>query len=89
MREICNALAVGGPARSGEVKFENGREKLKQSNFRDISLADNVATQATLGEVSTMGRNRNPIAIYKVSAQGHCRLSTHKMRVDIDPRKKK
>ncbi|KAG9443405.1 hypothetical protein H6P81_014745 [Aristolochia fimbriata] len=47
-REIKNVLAVGGPARSGEVKFENWREKLEQSGFRSISLAGNAATQATL-----------------------------------------
>ncbi|XP_010278894.1 PREDICTED: protein SCARECROW [Nelumbo nucifera] len=47
-REIRNVLAVGGPARSGEVKFHNWREKLKQSGFRGISLAGNAATQATL-----------------------------------------
>ncbi|KAF8397077.1 hypothetical protein HHK36_018715 [Tetracentron sinense] len=47
-REIRNVLAVGGPARSGEVKFHNWREKLQQSGFRGISLAGNAATQATL-----------------------------------------
>ncbi|XP_058110825.1 protein SCARECROW [Magnolia sinica] len=47
-REIRNVLAVGGPARSGEVKFENWREKMEQSGFRGISLAGNAATQATL-----------------------------------------
>ncbi|XP_042476884.1 protein SCARECROW [Macadamia integrifolia] len=47
-REIRNVLAVGGPARSGEVKFHNWREKLKQSGFREVSLAGNAATQATL-----------------------------------------
>lgn len=47
-REIRNVLAVGGPARSGEVKFENWREKLEQAGFRGISLAGNAATQATL-----------------------------------------
>ncbi|XP_077222645.1 protein SCARECROW-like [Tasmannia lanceolata] len=47
-REIRNVLAVGGPARSGELKFQNWREKLEQSGFRGISLAGNAATQATL-----------------------------------------
>lgn len=47
-KEIRNVLAVGGPARSGEVKFENWREKLEQSGFRGISLGGNAATQATL-----------------------------------------
>ncbi|KAL6146401.1 hypothetical protein ACLB2K_057080 [Fragaria x ananassa] len=47
-REIRNVLAVGGPSRSGEVKFHNWREKFQQSGFRGISLAGNAATQATL-----------------------------------------
>nr|UPT51063.1 GRAS protein [Cucumis melo] len=47
-REIRNVLAVGGPSRSGEVKFQNWREKLQQSGFKGISLAGNAATQATL-----------------------------------------
>ncbi|KAK9289495.1 hypothetical protein L1049_007650 [Liquidambar formosana] len=47
-REIRNVLAVGGPSRSGEVKFHNWREKLQQCGFRGISLAGNAATQATL-----------------------------------------
>ncbi|WOL03884.1 protein SCARECROW 2-like isoform X3 [Canna indica] len=47
-REIRNVLAVGGPARSGEVKFTNWREKLSQSGFRGVSLAGNAAAQATL-----------------------------------------
>ncbi|XP_015575205.1 protein SCARECROW isoform X2 [Ricinus communis] len=47
-REIRNVLAVGGPSRSGEVKFHNWREKLRQSGFKGISLAGNAATQATL-----------------------------------------
>ncbi|EHA8592035.1 putative protein SCARECROW 1 [Cocos nucifera] len=47
-REIRNVLAVGGPARTGEVKFGNWREKLSQSGFRVISLAGNAAAQATL-----------------------------------------
>ncbi|KAK6943310.1 Transcription factor GRAS [Dillenia turbinata] len=47
-REIRNVVAVGGPARSGEVKFHNWREKLQECGFRGISLAGNAATQATL-----------------------------------------
>lgn len=47
-REIRNVLAVGGPARTGEVKFGNWREKLGQSGFRGISLAGNAFDQATL-----------------------------------------
>uniref|UniRef100_A0A2N9G7M7 Uncharacterized protein n=1 Tax=Fagus sylvatica TaxID=28930 RepID=A0A2N9G7M7_FAGSY len=47
-REIRNVLAVGGPSRSGEVKFHNWREKLQQCGFKGISLAGNAATQATL-----------------------------------------
>ncbi|CAL9133462.1 unnamed protein product [Musa acuminata var. zebrina] len=47
-REIRNVLAVGGPARTGEVKFSNWREKLGQSGFRGVSLAGNAAAQATL-----------------------------------------
>ncbi|XAR55695.1 hypothetical protein NMG60_11035863 [Bertholletia excelsa] len=47
-REIRNVLAVGGPSRSGQMKFNNWREKLEQSGFQGISLAGNAATQATL-----------------------------------------
>ncbi|KAG2719227.1 hypothetical protein I3760_03G258000 [Carya illinoinensis] len=47
-REIRNVLAVGGPSRSGEVKFHNWREKLQQCGFKGISLGGNAATQATL-----------------------------------------
>ncbi|XP_020598478.1 protein SCARECROW [Phalaenopsis equestris] len=47
-REIRNVLAVGGPARSGEAKFGNWREKLSQSGFRGVSLAGNAHAQATL-----------------------------------------
>ncbi|KAJ0088313.1 hypothetical protein Patl1_31645 [Pistacia atlantica] len=46
--EIRNVLAVGGPSRSGDIKFHNWREKLQQSGFKGISLAGNAATQATL-----------------------------------------
>ncbi|KAJ1378234.1 hypothetical protein SESBI_48065 [Sesbania bispinosa] len=47
-REIRNVLAVGGPSRTGEIKFHNWREKLQQCGFRGISLAGNAATQASL-----------------------------------------
>ncbi|XP_020695561.2 protein SCARECROW 1 [Dendrobium catenatum] len=47
-REIRNVLSVGGPARSGEIKFGNWREKLSQSGFRGVSLAGNAHAQATL-----------------------------------------
>lgn len=47
-REIRNVLAVGGPSRTGEVKFNNWREKLDQSGFKPLSLAGNAAAQATL-----------------------------------------
>lgn len=47
-REIRNVLAVGGPSRSGEVKFHCWREKLQQCGFKGFSLAGNAATQATL-----------------------------------------
>ncbi|CAK9139578.1 unnamed protein product [Ilex paraguariensis] len=47
-REIRNVLSVGGPSRSGQVKFNNWREKLQQCGFRGISLAGNAAEQATL-----------------------------------------
>ncbi|PWA74404.1 Transcription factor GRAS [Artemisia annua] len=47
-KEIRNVLAIGGPSRSGEVKFNNWREKLEQSGFKGISLAGNAAAQATL-----------------------------------------
>lgn len=47
-KEIRNVLAVGGPSRTGEVKFHNWREKMQQSGFKGISLGGNAATQATL-----------------------------------------
>ncbi|KAG8378583.1 hypothetical protein BUALT_Bualt07G0000700 [Buddleja alternifolia] len=47
-KEIRNVLSVGGPSRSGEVKFNNWREKLQQCGFKGISLAGNAAAQATL-----------------------------------------
>ncbi|KAM7271869.1 hypothetical protein ACFE04_031083 [Oxalis oulophora] len=47
-REIKNVLAVGGPSRTGEVKFQNWREKLQESGFKGVSLGGNAATQATL-----------------------------------------
>ncbi|KAK2981790.1 hypothetical protein RJ640_010307 [Escallonia rubra] len=47
-REIRNVLAVGGPSRSNEVKFNNWRDKLQQSGFKGVSLAGNAAAQASL-----------------------------------------
>ncbi|XP_010529957.1 PREDICTED: protein SCARECROW-like [Tarenaya hassleriana] len=47
-KEIRNILAVGGPCRSGEVKFQSWREKLQQCGFKGISLSGKAATQATL-----------------------------------------
>lgn len=47
-REIRNVLAVGGPARTGEARFGNWRDKLGRSGFRGVSLAGNAAAQATL-----------------------------------------
>ncbi|KDP21811.1 hypothetical protein JCGZ_00598 [Jatropha curcas] len=47
-REIRNVLARGGPSRTGDLKFHNWREKLRQSGFKGISLSGNAATQATL-----------------------------------------
>ncbi|XP_021301478.1 protein SCARECROW-like [Sorghum bicolor] len=48
-REIRNVLAVGGPARTGDVKFVGSwREKLAQSGFRAASLAGGAAAQASL-----------------------------------------
>uniref|UniRef100_M8BZB1 Uncharacterized protein n=1 Tax=Aegilops tauschii TaxID=37682 RepID=M8BZB1_AEGTA len=47
-REIRNVLAVGGPARTGDIKFGNWREKLAQSGFRAASLAGSAAAQASL-----------------------------------------
>ncbi|KAJ1273906.1 hypothetical protein BS78_05G020900 [Paspalum vaginatum] len=47
-REIRNVLAVGGPARTGDVRFGSWREKLAQSGFRAASLAGGAAAQAAL-----------------------------------------
>lgn len=46
--EIKNILAVGGPARTGEVKIHNWRDQLQQAGFSKLSLAGNAAAQATL-----------------------------------------
>eukprot|EP00250_Pteridium_aquilinum_P012590 c20819_g2_i1 orf=545-2635(-) len=46
--EMKNIVAVGGPARTGEVKFENWRDVMSSAGFRKVSLAGNAATQATL-----------------------------------------
>ncbi|XP_078437379.1 protein SCARECROW 2-like [Wolffia australiana] len=47
-REIRNVLAVGGAARTGELKFQSWRERLSQSGFRAVSLAGAAAHQASL-----------------------------------------
>ncbi|KAK1426729.1 hypothetical protein QVD17_15408 [Tagetes erecta] len=47
-KEIRNVLAIGGPSRTGEVKFSNWREKLEECGFKGVSLAGNAAAQATL-----------------------------------------
>ncbi|KAF1883921.1 hypothetical protein Lal_00038415 [Lupinus albus] len=47
-REIRNVLAIGGPSRTGDLKFHNWREKFQQCGFRGISLSGNAATQASL-----------------------------------------
>lgn len=46
--EIKNILAVGGPARTGELRFHNWRDQLQQAGFSKLSLAGNAAAQATL-----------------------------------------
>eukprot|EP01018_Ginkgo_biloba_P000214 Gb_04650 [translate_table: standard] len=46
--EIKNILAVGGPARTGEVKFENWRSHLQHSEFRQLSMSGNAFAQAEL-----------------------------------------
>ncbi|KAG6516695.1 hypothetical protein ZIOFF_027168 [Zingiber officinale] len=61
-REIRNVLAVGGPARSGEVRFGNWREKLRQSGFHGVSLAGSAAAQATL-LLGMFPSDGNPISL--------------------------
>ena len=46
--EIKNILAVGGPARTGEVKFENWMDELNKAGFKPVSLSGKAATQAAL-----------------------------------------
>lgn len=46
--EMKNIVAVGGPARTGEVKFDNWRDVMSTAGFRQVSLAGNAVTQATL-----------------------------------------
>lgn len=46
--EMKNIVAVGGPARTGEVKFDNWREMMRKAGFQQVSLAGNAATQAAL-----------------------------------------
>lgn len=46
--EIKNILAVGGPARTGEVKFEYWRDELSNAGFKPVSLSGKAAHQAAL-----------------------------------------
>lgn len=46
--EIRNILAVGGPARTGETKFQNWRTHLQSCGFRQISMRGNASVQAEL-----------------------------------------
>ncbi|KAM0831119.1 hypothetical protein ACQ4PT_065758 [Festuca glaucescens] len=47
-REIRNVLAVGGPSRTGDVKFGSWRDRLARSGFHGASLAGSAAAQAAL-----------------------------------------
>eukprot|EP01018_Ginkgo_biloba_P007412 Gb_12802 [translate_table: standard] len=47
-QEIKNILAVGGPARTGEIKFENWRTQLQNGGFRQLSMSGNAFAQAHL-----------------------------------------
>ncbi|KAF7064704.1 hypothetical protein CFC21_070960 [Triticum aestivum] len=47
-REIRNVLAVGGPSRTGDVKFGCWRDRLARSGFGAASLAGSAAAQAAL-----------------------------------------
>lgn len=46
--EIKNILAVGGPSRTGELKFDNWVERMSGAGFNPVSLSGNAATQAAL-----------------------------------------
>jgi len=46
--EIKNILAVGGPARTGEVKFEQWRDELSKAGFQSVPLSAKAAHQAAL-----------------------------------------
>jgi hypothetical protein len=46
--EIKNILAVGGPARTGEVKFEHWLDELSKAGFKPVSLSGKAAHQAAL-----------------------------------------
>ncbi|KAH7421122.1 hypothetical protein KP509_13G041400 [Ceratopteris richardii] len=46
--EMKNIVAVGGPARTGEEKYNNWRAIMSNAGFKQVSLAGNAATQATL-----------------------------------------
>ncbi|KAE8772535.1 hypothetical protein D1007_55450 [Hordeum vulgare] len=47
-REIRNVLAVGGPSRTGDVKFGCWRDRLARSGFGAASLAGSATAQAAL-----------------------------------------
>lgn len=47
-QEIRNILAVGGPARTREPKFQNWRTHLQSCGFRQISMRGNAFAQAEL-----------------------------------------
>ncbi|ERM97548.1 protein SCARECROW [Amborella trichopoda] len=49
-REVTNVLAVGGPARSGEVKFSSWRAELLRNcqHFTQVPLSSNTASHAQL-----------------------------------------
>jgi len=46
--EIKNILALGGPARTGEKKFEYWRDELCNAGFKPVSLSGKAAHQAAL-----------------------------------------
>ncbi|WOL05182.1 protein SCARECROW 1-like [Canna indica] len=47
-REIENILAVGGPGRSGEQKFESWRAEMARRGFAQVSMSRNAMAQAQL-----------------------------------------
>ncbi|KAG0564381.1 hypothetical protein KC19_8G106300 [Ceratodon purpureus] len=46
--EIKNILAVGGPARTGQVKFEHWLDELSKAGFKPVPLSGKAAHQAAL-----------------------------------------